>query len=140
MAGRDPFWTGLPARGCGVKRASGVTGPSVATSPCDFCLKGNCPNPFNSNSEIRFQISEYRYAKLALYDILGQEVVVLANEKKPPGSYSVRLEASSLASGVYFCRLTAGGCVQTHEMLLARYSCSSERIEGRATPHSCLLA
>jgi hypothetical protein len=45
---------------------------------------------------------------LSVYDLLGREVALLVNEKKAPGSYEVKFDASGLASGVYLCRLQAG--------------------------------
>ncbi len=45
---------------------------------------------------------------------------MLVNEMKAPGSYEVHFNASGLASGVYFCRLTAGSFTQSKKMLLVR--------------------
>jgi predicted GH43/DUF377 family glycosyl hydrolase len=83
-------------------------------------LLQNYPNPFNPNSEIRYQISEFRYVKLAVYDLLGREVAVLVNERKAPGSYEVRFDGSNLASGVYFYRMQAGDFVQTKRLILLK--------------------
>ena len=75
---------------------------SLPSSP-QLCQ--NYPNPFNPNSEIRYQISEFRIVRLSVYDLLGREVSVLVNEKKAPGMYQVKFDGSNLASGVYFYRL-----------------------------------
>jgi hypothetical protein len=88
--------------------------------PGSFSLTQNYPNPFNPNSEIRYQISEFRHVKLAVYDLLGREVAVLVNEKKASGSYEVTVDGSNLASGVYFYRLQAGDFVSTKRMLILR--------------------
>lgn len=58
--------------------------------------------------------------RLAAYDLLGREVVVLVNEKKAPGSYEVTFDGSHLASGVYLYRLQAGDFVSTKKMLLVK--------------------
>jgi hypothetical protein len=58
--------------------------------------------------------------RLAVYDLLGHEVAVLVNEVKPAGTYTVRFDASGLASGMYFYRLTAGESEQTKKMLLLK--------------------
>ncbi len=57
---------------------------------------------------------------LKVYDVLGREVATLVNEVKEPGTYTVEFNASSLASGVYFYRLTAGSYVATQKMILMR--------------------
>jgi hypothetical protein len=90
------------------------------TAPALIALQQNYPNPFNPNSDIRYQISEFRMVKLAVYDIRGREVAVLVNETKPPGAYQVRFDGTGLASGVYFYRLNAGSSVETRKMLLVR--------------------
>ena len=55
-----------------------------------------------------------------MYDILGREVATLVNEKKAPGDYEVRFDATGLASGVYFYRLQTGSFVETKKLLLLR--------------------
>jgi hypothetical protein len=57
---------------------------------------------------------------LAVYDVLGREVVTLVNELKQPGRYEAILNATTLASGVYFYRLQAGAFVQAKKLLLLR--------------------
>ena len=88
--------------------------------PTIFRLEQNYPNPFNPNSEIRYQISEFRIVKLSVYDLLGREVSVLVNEQKAPGSYSVTFDGTGLSSGVYVYRLTAGDFVATKRLLLLK--------------------
>jgi photosystem II stability/assembly factor-like uncharacterized protein len=88
--------------------------------PQEFALFQNYPNPFNPNSDIRYQISEFRTVKLAVYDLLGHEVAVLVNENKAPGTYQVRFDGAGLPSGVYFYRMTAGSYSATKKLLLVR--------------------
>jgi endo-1,4-beta-xylanase len=88
--------------------------------PTTFSLSQNYPNPFNPNSDIRYQISEFRIVRLCVYDVLGREVAVLVDEAKQPGAYTVRFDGSGLASGVYLYRLTSGSFTQTRKMVLAR--------------------
>jgi hypothetical protein len=58
--------------------------------------------------------------RLAVYDVLGREVAVLVNEKKAPGNYEVRFDASALASGTYFYRLATDGFIQCRKMQLLK--------------------
>ncbi len=61
-----------------------------------------------------------QYTILRVYDLLGREVATLVNELKQPGTYSVRWDASGMASGIYQCRLQAGDVTQTSRMLLLK--------------------
>ncbi len=83
-------------------------------------LLQNFPNPFNPNSEIRYQISELTRVSLVVYDLLGREVAVLVDEQQTPGSYSVDFEGNNLPSGVYLYRLTAGRYVESRKMVLLK--------------------
>ncbi len=86
----------------------------------DFSLSQNYPNPFNPNTIIEYQVSSSKKVSLKVYDILGREISTLVNEVKAPGTYEVQFDASYLASGVYFYRLTAGEFVQTRKMMVIK--------------------
>jgi Secretion system C-terminal sorting domain len=58
--------------------------------------------------------------KLSVYDLLGREVAVLVDDKKPAGSYTVHFDASGMASGMYFARLQSGAVNLVRSMLLLR--------------------
>lgn len=89
-------------------------------SPSTVSLVQNFPNPFNPRTAISFQLSGASFVTLRVYDLLGREVASLVNEKRPPGMYTVEFDGSDLASGLYFCRLTAGEFVQSRKMLLLK--------------------
>jgi hypothetical protein len=93
--------------------------------PADFSLGQNYPNPFNPVTKIRYAIARAGDVKLIVYDALGRNVSELVNEKQSPGTYEVLFDALSvksgtLASGVYFYRLTAGDFSQTKKLLLIK--------------------
>jgi len=80
----------------------------------------NYPNPFNPITIIRYQMPKDEFVTLRVYDILGREITTLVNEEKPAGTYSVNFNASNLASGIYFYKISAGNFSQTKKMLLLR--------------------
>jgi photosystem II stability/assembly factor-like uncharacterized protein len=88
--------------------------------PNEFKLFQNYPNPFNPTTNIKYQISNSSFVSLKVYDILGKEIITLVNEKQIPGFYEVSFNANSLASGIYFYRLSAGNFVQTKRMILLK--------------------
>jgi len=90
------------------------------TLPSTFALHQNYPNPFNPTTTIAFDVKENSHVTLALYDVLGREVAKLVDKSMPPGSYTVRFDASQLAGGIYFYRLKAGNFSETKKMVLAR--------------------
>jgi hypothetical protein len=57
---------------------------------------------------------------LKVFDILGKEVTVLANEEKLPGSYTVRFNGNGLSSGLYIYRIQAGRHSASGKMMLIR--------------------
>ncbi len=89
-------------------------------APKTFSLSQNYPNPFNPRTEIRYQVSEVSRVQLVVYDLLGREVATLVNGVKEPGRYEVAFDSSSLASGVYLCRLTAGSFVESRKMIVMK--------------------
>jgi len=88
--------------------------------PARFALEQNYPNPFNPTTGIRYQVSGVSLVKLAVYNILGQEVAALVNEVKQPGVYTVQFDAANLPSGFYFYRMTAGGFTSTKSMVVLK--------------------
>jgi predicted GH43/DUF377 family glycosyl hydrolase len=100
-------------------RPVGVTERQLEV-PQHFMLEQNYPNPFNPTTSIEYGISNTEQVTLKVYDVLGREVAVLVNEKKAPGSYEVKLNASALASGVYLYRLTAERFAQTRKMIVVK--------------------
>jgi hypothetical protein len=88
--------------------------------PYEFLLYQNYPNPFNPTTKITWQSPVGSMQTLKIYDVLGNEVATLVNEEKSAGYYEVAFDGSSLPSGIYFYRLTAGEFVQTKKMMLMK--------------------
>jgi len=88
--------------------------------PLDFNLEQNYPNPFNPATTIKFSVKQREQVVLKVYDIIGNEVGTLINQPMEAGTYSVKFNASSLASGVYIYRISAGNFVSTKKMMLLK--------------------
>jgi spore coat protein A len=93
---------------------------SGASLPKNFELSQNYPNPFNPSTEIDFSIPENSHVRLTLYNLLGQEVSTLIDGEIPAGLHKVKLDASEMASGVYFYKLTTKGFTQSRKMVLMK--------------------
>jgi hypothetical protein len=88
--------------------------------PVVFKLKQNFPNPFNPNTTIGFDIPKASIVTLKVFNLLGQEVATLVNEKREAGNYQVEFDGSKLTSGVYYYRLQAGSFIETKKFILIR--------------------
>ncbi len=88
--------------------------------PQEFLLAQNYPNPFNPTTTIRYSIPQSSFVSIKVYNALGKEVAVLADEEKPAGSYDVEIDATGLPSGIYFYQLKTEGYVKTKKMLLLK--------------------
>ena len=88
--------------------------------PSEFNLHQNYPNPFNPKTIINYELGIKNYVSLKLYDVLGNEVVTLVNEKQSTGSYKVEFDGSNFASGMYFYKLEAGNFSETKRMILLK--------------------
>lgn len=88
--------------------------------PESFKLYNNYPNPFNPSTNIKFDVAKTGVVKLEVFDILGRKVATLFDGKKSVGTHTLTFDASSLSSGVYFTRFTAGNTVQVQKMTLLK--------------------
>ena len=100
--------------------ATGIISEPLTEVPEKFLLQQNYPNPFNPSTVISWQLAVGSKVKLTVYNITGQRVAILVNERQPAGTHSVQFDASGLASGVYLYRLEAGEFIQTRKMVLMR--------------------
>jgi hypothetical protein len=88
--------------------------------PNEIFLDQNYPNPFNPSTTITYGITEAGPVLLEVYDIIGRKIQTLVNSDQFEGQYNVNFDASRLASGIYFYRLTAPSKVLTKRMTLIK--------------------
>jgi hypothetical protein len=93
---------------------------SESNIPEQIQLYQNYPNPFNPTTKIRYEISKTTSVKLKVVNLLGEEVSILVNEVKYPGSYETEFNASQLSSGVFFAILQTPEARLTQSMLLIK--------------------
>jgi hypothetical protein len=90
------------------------------TTPAEFALDQNYPNPFNPNTVISYRLPKNGNVKLTVYDMLGREVAVLVNERKPAGTYTVEWNAKDFPSGMYFYRLSTEAYTEVKKCMLLK--------------------
>ena len=93
--------------------------------PDQYRLNQNMPNPFNPSTAIGYQLPEAGQVRLAVYNLLGQEVRVLVNERRDAGLFSATWDGTDalgrrVASGIYLYRIQAGSFSAIKRMLLLK--------------------
>jgi hypothetical protein len=76
----------------------------------------NQPNPFNAQTVIRYELIESSPTSLTMSDMLGRRIATLLDETKDAGVYEARFDATTMASGMYFCILQTPTAVK-HRMM-----------------------
>ncbi len=107
---------------------AGVTDVSATTGgapPRSLVLYSNYPNPFNPSTTIRFDLPARVHVRLAVYNLLGQQVALLVDDVKGPGSYTVlwdgrRADGQVASSGIYLLRLESGQQTLVRRMTLLK--------------------
>lgn len=89
-------------------------------APTVFGIEQNYPNPFNPTTNIKYSVTEPSFVKLAVYNMLGEEVSVLKNEYMTSGTFNATFDAASLPSGIYICKLETSYAVSAIKMMLMK--------------------
>ncbi|MBE2255958.1 MAG: T9SS type A sorting domain-containing protein [Ignavibacteria bacterium] len=97
----------------------GITN-NTSSTPENYFLNQNFPNPFNPVTNIKFGVKESGLVSLNIYDISGKLVKSLINQNMNAGVYTIDVDGNNLSSGVYFYELKTSNFVQTNKMLLIK--------------------
>ena len=118
------FWNPWLNGGLGVRDGGGLV------LPVAYALSQNYPNPFGPATTIQYAIPRQSQVTVAVFNLRGERVHVLADQACEPGYYVATWDGRdtfgrALGSGVYLCRMTTrpvGGAAfeQTREMVLVR--------------------
>ena len=97
-----------------------VTGNSLATK-----LENAYPNPFNPNTNIRYQLKDAGDVKIDIYNTRGQLVRSFSRTHDAPGYYQINWDGrdssgKSVSSGVYQYKMTSGKYSATKKMVLKK--------------------
>ncbi len=85
-----------------------------------FYLDQNYPNPFNPSTTIKYSVPEEGFVKLAVYNMLGEEVSTIVSNEQKAGRYEVNFNASQLSSGVYIYRIEASNFTASKKLMLLK--------------------
>ncbi len=103
---------------------------TIRVLPTRISLKQNYPNPFNPTTLISYTItggneSRMVQTRLEVFNVLGQKITTLVDKAKAPGTYTVQWDGrdeagSTVASGIYFYRLSRGDQTESKKMMLLK--------------------
>ena len=105
--------------------STAVDDRKAGAEPSEFKLYPNYPNPFNPSTTIRFDLPQAAHVRLSVYNLMGQEIAVLAEGQRREGMHEVRWDAQDfrhmpVPSGVYLYRLEAASFRATGKLLLMK--------------------
>ena len=100
--------------------ATTINEPVFKQIPDAFSLSQNYPNPFNPYTNISFSLPKTTNVKIEVFNILGQRVATLVDNKIQTGNHILTFDGSQLASGLYFYTIKADKFYQVRKMLLMK--------------------
>ncbi|MDR9415812.1 MAG: CHRD domain-containing protein [Gracilimonas sp.] len=112
--------TASEARTANLERGMVTSSEEPNSTPTQFGLEQNYPNPFNPTTNITFTLNEGSEATLKVYNLLGQEVATIVDNRFSAGQHTVNFDANALSSGIYIYRLEAGNQTMTKRMTLIK--------------------
>ncbi len=93
---------------------------SENNTPLEFKLMQNYPNPFNPETNIKFLLNKSAETTVKIYDINGKEVMNCFSGFLNAGSHTIKINGSSLSSGVYIYKLVSGKYQAAAKMILIK--------------------
>ncbi|MEW6196917.1 MAG: T9SS type A sorting domain-containing protein [Bacteroidota bacterium] len=88
--------------------------------PSTYELKQNYPNPFNPTTTISYSLKEKGLVQLNVYNVLGQKVAELVNQRQEAGNHSVTFNGSGLPSGIYIYRIQSSEFSDSKKFILMK--------------------
>jgi hypothetical protein len=110
-------WTALDQMGY---LTGSATPNEESAAAATFGFRSVYPNPTAETMTVAFELENAEAATVTVYDVLGREVVVLAEGPQPAGVTTVSLEASRLPAGIYFVRLATDSATATQKVVVVR--------------------
>lgn len=91
-----------------------------AELPTEYSISQNYPNPFNPTTTITFAVPKRSNVRIKIFDVVGKEVITVADKEFEPGIFNQNFNAEGLTSGIYFYRMESDGFSQTGKMMFLR--------------------
>ncbi len=113
------------------KNGDGIPDPTIAITKIkenlsskisdeDIYISEIFPNPFNSSARLNLVLTRELDVQVKLFNLIGEEIQTLLNERLRPGNYFVSIDGSKLSTGVYIIRINSGNSIQTKKILFIK--------------------
>ena len=118
-SGNTPSGSGSSASNCSGARMLGQEGQIVTEQLTNqTTLAQNYPNPFSVSTKIGFELANESEVKISVYNLSGQLIDTLLNERRSAGKYTVEFSAIGLRKGIYYYRFETNGFSQIKKMII----------------------
>ena len=122
VVGRDPVSGPIGPEGVAwhadsVPAGIAEGGSTRGVNPMTTLLSTPTPNPFQTNSELRYSLATPSSVTLCICDASGREVERLVDARQQKGLYRIRWDSRDVPAGVYFCRLRTDEQVAVRKMV-----------------------
>jgi len=115
------FLSGIDREIVSIEMATPEGQPIAAKNiPTAYEMSQNYPNPFNPSTKINVSMKDAGDYSLTIYNVQGQVVQVISGSVAGPERLEITWDASNLASGVYFYKLTAGNFTDTKKAVFLK--------------------
>jgi GH35 family endo-1,4-beta-xylanase len=104
----------------GLVRISTDIADFVSNIPKIYFLCQNYPNPFNPSTKIKYSLPKEEFVSLRVFNLLGEEIILLVDGIKQAGNYIVTLDASQLPNGIYLYQLKTQNFVDTKKFVVLK--------------------
>jgi hypothetical protein len=122
---------GGPQSASGVSKANSESSGSETSSsgkrkgrraeiPEQVTLEPNYPNPFRTQTTIRYGLPEETHVQVVVYDVLGRRVATLVDEQRRAGYHRITWTPDSFPTGTYLYRLRDGTTTRAETMTIVR--------------------
>lgn len=104
--------------GYGLYRSGKIVSVDDINSPSEFHITSVYPQPANDFADISYSLSKSTKMNISIIDYLGNEIIKLENSIKPKGKHIVHWNTNSVASGLYFVKITADNQILTKRIIV----------------------
>jgi hypothetical protein len=117
---RDRIWASFGTGICYLDFSDLASDEPLHFKPADFTLLSVYPNPFNSNTRIRFDLDRTTHVSLKVYDLTGRLVNTIVDGMQSAGRHELNFNGKNLASGTYFVHLRTDHAQRLQKILLLK--------------------